>query len=70
MLDKYKLRLHFGRTHIVFGNTYSIRLILKEAQVGSEARFPYLLENVVFVLIVFELCVKASIMKARENDSL
>ena len=41
-----KLRLHFGETDIVL----------------SETRFPYLLENLlVFVSVVFELCVKASI---------
>ena len=42
----HKLRLHFGETDIVL----------------SETRFPYLLENLlVFVSVVFELCVKVSI---------
>ena len=42
----HKLRLHFGVTDIVL----------------SETRFPYLLENLlVFVSVVFELCVKVSI---------
>ena len=42
----HKLRLHFGETDIVL----------------SETRFPYLLENLlVFVSVVFELCLKVSI---------
>ena len=46
MLDIITVRLHFGETDVVL----------------SETRFPYLLENLlVFVSVVFELCVKVSI---------
>ena len=56
MLDNYKLiKASFWWDRHCFGNTVSIELILKEAEVGSEIRFPYLLENILVFVSIIEL---------------